>query len=205
MCVSSESFAFLNLGYSQLSELGPGEIVRFTPDGGTARPRGTRCASALPVDIRVPLLELRGGERGEHALPLRRASCGTGRDMPIDSVAGVPDSGIAHAIGYAQRSGVPFTRPLISTRPPGRAVLRRGTRPAKPDCAHEAHPRGRAGARTQTVVYRRFDRARHAAGKRLRIFSTATARSRCTYGAPSRRSCSVASISTFHAPLLPWS
>ena len=38
-------------------------------------------------------------------------------DMPIDSVAGVPDSGIAHAIGYAQRSGVPFTRPLIKYTP----------------------------------------------------------------------------------------
>ena len=120
VCVSSESFAFLNLGYSQLSELGPGEIVRFTPDGvEQLSPPGDemRICSFLWTYYGYPSSSYEGVN-----VENMRYRCGAhlaeqDGDMPIDSVAGVPDSGIAHAIGYAQRSGVPFTRPLIKYTP----------------------------------------------------------------------------------------
>ena len=120
VCVSSESFAFLNLGYRQLSELGPGEIVRFTPEGvEQLSPPGDemRICSFLWTYYGYPSSSYEGVN-----VENMRYRCGAhlaeqDGDMPINSVAGVPDSGIAHAIGYAQRSGVPFTRPLIKYTP----------------------------------------------------------------------------------------
>ena len=100
-CVSFESFAYLNLGYEDLKELGPGEIVAVTPDGvETLQKPGEemRICSFLWVYYGYPTSAYEG-------------------EVNPDIVAGVPDSGIAHAIGYANQSGVPFARPFIKYTP----------------------------------------------------------------------------------------
>ena len=96
-CVSFESFAYLNLGYEDLKELGPGEIVAVTPDG-------------------VETLQ-KPGEEMRICSILWVLAKRDGDSVHPDIVAGVPDSGIAHAIGYANQSGVPFARPFIKYTP----------------------------------------------------------------------------------------
>lgn len=120
MCVSSESFAFLNLGYSPEYELGPGEIVRFASDGmeQLAAPGDKmRICTFLWTYYGYPSSSYEGVN-----VENMRYRCGAhlaeqDGKMDIDSVAGVPDSGTAHAIGYSHRSGVPFARPLIKYTP----------------------------------------------------------------------------------------
>ena len=120
-CVSFESFAYLNLGYEDLKELGPGEIVAVTPDGvETLQKPGEemRICSFLWVYYGYPTSAYEGVNVEE-----MRYHCGdmlAKRDrgeVNPDIVAGVPDSGIAHAIGYANQSGVPFARPFIKYTP----------------------------------------------------------------------------------------
>ena len=120
-CVSFESFAYVNLGYEDLKELGPGEIVQVSPDGArTLLPPGDkmRICSFLWVYYGYPTSTYEGVNVEE-----MRYKCGNilaSRDegeITPDIVAGVPDSGIAHAIGYSNRSGVPFARPFIKYTP----------------------------------------------------------------------------------------
>ncbi len=121
-CASFESFAYLNLGYSDYRELGPGEIVVMTPEGVTtlAKP-GTdmRICAFLWVYYGYPSSRYEGISVEE-----MRCKCGAmlaRRDKltpaQIDNVAGVPDSGTAHAIGYSNESGIPFSRPFIKYTP----------------------------------------------------------------------------------------
>lgn len=120
-CASFESFAYLNLGYETLRELGPGEIVFITPEGvqTLSEPLNEmKICSFLWVYYGYPTSTYEGVNVEE-----MRYKCGdilAGRDageVNPDLVAGVPDSGIAHAIGYANRSGVPFARPFIKYTP----------------------------------------------------------------------------------------
>ena len=71
-----------------------------------------------------------------------RYRCGeklAGRDeVRTDMVAGVPDSGIAHAVGYANRSGIPFARPFIKYTPTWLCLYAAQSDPAEPDCPDEA-------------------------------------------------------------------
>ena len=117
-CVSFESFAYLNLGYEDLKELGPGEIVAVTPDGvETLQKPGEemRICSFLWVYYGYPTSAYEGVNVEE-----MRYHCGdmlARRDrgeVNPDIVAGVPDSGIAHAIGYANQSGVPSMAPVMA-------------------------------------------------------------------------------------------
>ena len=120
LCVSSESFAYLNLGYHNLKELGPGEIVQITPDGiQQLAPAGEemKICSFLWTYYGYPSSSYEGVN-----VENMRYRCGEflakqDGDMGLDAVAGVPDSGTAHAIGYAHYSGVPFTRPFIKYTP----------------------------------------------------------------------------------------
>lgn len=118
-CASFESFAYLNLGYRDLRELGPGEIVVMTPDGvKTLAAPGTKkkiCTflwvyygypSSTYEGVNVEAMRYRCGQ-----LLARRD------DAKPDTVAGVPDSGIAHAVGYANESGIPFSRPFVKYTP----------------------------------------------------------------------------------------
>ncbi len=120
-CVSFESFAYINLGYKDYKELGPGEIAFVTPDGvETLKEPGKemRICSFLWVYYGYPTSSYEGVNVEE-----MRYRCGSmlakrdGNSVDPDVVAGVPDSGIAHAIGYANESGVPFARPFIKYTP----------------------------------------------------------------------------------------
>jgi amidophosphoribosyltransferase len=120
-CVSFESFAYLNLGYTDYRELGPAEIALITADGvkTVAEPGNEmRICSFLWVYYGYPTSCYEGINVEE-----MRYRCGSmlaqrdnGRVEP-DIVAGVPDSGVAHAIGYSNESGIPFARPFIKYTP----------------------------------------------------------------------------------------
>lgn len=118
-CASFESFAYINLGYTDYAELGPGEIVRITADGveRLVNPREEmKICSFLWVYYGYPTSSYEGVN-----VEAMRYNCGkmlAKRDhVKTDIVAGVPDSGIAHAIGYANESGTPFARPFIKYTP----------------------------------------------------------------------------------------
>ncbi|CAK7057196.1 MAG: Amidophosphoribosyltransferase [Enterocloster aldenensis] len=118
-CASFESFAFINLGYSDYKELGPGEIVFITPEcvETMSPPRQEmKICSFLWVYYGYPTSSYEGVN-----VESMRYECGkllAKRDEARpDVVAGVPDSGIAHAIGYANESGIPFARPFIKYTP----------------------------------------------------------------------------------------
>ena len=121
-CASFESFAYLNIGYKEYKELGPGEICVMTPDGVTTLSKpGTkmRICTFLWVYYGYPSSSYEGvsveGMRVRCGNRMARRDTLTRED--IDAVAGVPDSGIAHAVGYANESGVPFSRPFIKYTP----------------------------------------------------------------------------------------
>lgn len=118
-CVSFEGFAYLNLGYTQERELGPGEIAMITPEGAqtlVAPGDKMRICTFLWVYYGYPSSSYEGISVEE-----MRYRCGAmlaKRDnVKPDTVAGVPDSGTAHAIGYANASGIPFSRPFIKYTP----------------------------------------------------------------------------------------
>lgn len=123
-CVSFESFAYHKLGYEDAYELGPREIVKLDANGwGTVSPPGDKmkiCAflwtyygypNSNYEGVNVEVMRYRNGhimardERERGALP------------DVDYVAGVPDSGVPHAIGYANESGVSFARPFVKYTP----------------------------------------------------------------------------------------
>lgn len=118
-CASFESFAYLNLGYKEYKELGPGETVVLTPDGvKTLIPAGDkmRICTFLWIYYGYPSASYEG-----ISVEKMRYNCGKAlakRDnVKPDIVAGVPDSGIAHAIGYSNEAGIPYSRPFIKYTP----------------------------------------------------------------------------------------
>ena len=123
-CVSFESFAFQKLGYTKEYELGPAEIVRITADTieplAPAASRMKICAflwsyygypNSNYEGVNVEVMRYRNGEI------MARDEIVHGQLPKVDYVAGVPDSGIPHAIGYANRSGKPFARPFVKYTP----------------------------------------------------------------------------------------
>ena len=118
-CVSFESFAYLNLGYEDYKELGPGEIVYVTADGvEQLKEPGEemKICSFLWVYYGYPTSCYEGVN-----VESMRYACGRmlakRDDVEPDVVAGVPDSGVPHAIGYSNESGIPFARPFIKYTP----------------------------------------------------------------------------------------
>ena len=121
-CASFEEFAYLNLGYSDYCELGPGEIAVITPESVTrlvSPGKEMRICTFLWVYYGYPSSKYEGLSVEE-----MRCRCGAKlaqRDFltkeELDTVAGVPDSGTAHAIGYSNESGIPFSRPFIKYTP----------------------------------------------------------------------------------------
>lgn len=123
-CVSFESFAYRKLGYHDAYELGPQEIVRITARGWeTLSPAGEEmriCAflwtyygypNSRYEGMNVELMRYRNGEI------MARDEVQRGKLPKVDYVAGVPDSGVPHAIGFANRSGKPFARPFVKYTP----------------------------------------------------------------------------------------
>ena len=120
-CVSFENFAYLNLGYNHDRELGPGEIAYITPESveTLVQPgEKMRICSFLWVYYGYPTSSYEGVNVEE-----MRYRCGSmlakrdGDSVHPDIVAGVPDSGVAHAIGYSNESGIPYARPFIKYTP----------------------------------------------------------------------------------------
>ena len=123
-CAAFEAFAYKKLGYTDVRELGPGEIVRLSADGMEVLQEAFEemriCAFlwtyyGYPTSgyegVNVETMRYQNGrimaenDRREGTLP------------ELDYVGGVPDSGTPHAIGYANESGVPFARPFIKYTP----------------------------------------------------------------------------------------
>jgi len=123
-CVSFESFAYHKLGYVDAYELGPGEIVRITADGfETLSPAGDqmKICAFLWVYYGYPNSNYEGENvevmRYRNGAIMAREERERGVMPEVDYVAGIPDSGTPHAIGYAQESGMPFGRPFIKYTP----------------------------------------------------------------------------------------
>ena len=118
-CAAFEAFAYLNLGYADYKELGPGEIAIITPEEVR-----TVCAPGNDMKICTFLWIYYGYPSSSYegvSVEQMRYNCGAKlakRDnVKPDIVAGVPDSGTAHAVGYANESGIPFSRPFIKYTP----------------------------------------------------------------------------------------
>ena len=122
LCASFESHAYLNLGYRTLKELGPAEVVFVTADGIEPKlpplPKKRMCAfmwtyygypTAYYEGVNVEASRNRCGQM--------LAENDKDKDIHADYVGGIPDSGTAAAIGYANASGVPFARPFIKYTP----------------------------------------------------------------------------------------
>ena len=118
-CASFESFAYLNLGYQDYKELGPGEIVYITPESvETVKEPGEdmKICSFLWVYYGYPTSTYEGVNVEKMRYECGRMLAKRDEEEP-DSVAGVPDSGVPHAIGYANESGIPYERPFIKYTP----------------------------------------------------------------------------------------
>jgi len=116
---SLETCAFPNLDFEIDRYLGPGEIVRITAEGfETVVPPGDRLqiCSFLWVYYGYPASSYEGIN-----VETVRNRCGAllarHDDIRVDLVAGIPDSGIGHGLGYAAEAGVPFRRPFVKYTP----------------------------------------------------------------------------------------
>ena len=118
-CAVFETSAYLNLGYQDFKELGPGEVDFITPEAVT-----TVIEPGQEMRVCAFLWEYYGYPTSSYEgtnVEAMRCECGrmlARRDhVTADTVAGVPDSGTAYAIGYANQSGMPFSRPFIKYTP----------------------------------------------------------------------------------------
>ena len=121
-CICFENFSYLNLGYSYERELGPGEIVYMTPEAvETVAPpyRDMKICTFLWIYYGFPASSYEGLNVED-----ARYRCGSAlarrdikRGIHPDLAAGVPDSGIAHAIGYSNEAHIPYSRPFMKYTP----------------------------------------------------------------------------------------
>ncbi len=210
-CVSFESFAYINLGYHDCYELGPGEIVHVSADGVTqlsAPRKEMKICSFLWVYYGYPTSSYEGinveemryrcgqiladrdlGCHGCSHCPGHETAAGSGSQAPEtassakqdassaptdtihpDIVAGVPDSGIAHAIGYANESGIPVCASVHQVHPNLAAFLHAAEpEPEKPNREDEADPGRRAHQRQEPAPHRRFHCPRNPAWRNHRV------------------------------------
>ena len=117
--VASESCAFPNLGFEIHQEIGPGEIVFMAPNGIEQRRQPLdemQVCSFLWVYYGYPASTYEGIN-----VETVRYRCGcalaVNDDVMPDYVAGIPDSGIGHALGYAHCKQIPYKRPYVKYTP----------------------------------------------------------------------------------------
>lgn len=123
-CFSFESFAYQKMGYQTCHELKAGEILKLSDHGYEILSEGTDnmkiCTflwtyygypTACYEGVNVEAMRTRNGEI------MAQTDIDNGRLPDVDYVCGIPDSGVPHAIGYANRSGIPFARPFIKYTP----------------------------------------------------------------------------------------
>ena len=119
-CASFESHAYLNLGYTFYKELGPGEVCFMTKDGveTLVQPNDKmKICSFLWVYYGYPTSCYEGRNVEEMRYECGRLMAKRDHIKNVDIVAGVPDSGIAHAIGYSNESKIQYGRPFIKYTP----------------------------------------------------------------------------------------
>lgn len=123
-CISFESFAYNKLGYEDVYEVGPGEIVRVTAEKvETLSPAGDemRICAFLWAYYGYPNSRYEGRNvevmRIENGKIMARDEEKYGTLPDVDYVAGIPDSGVPHAIGYAHETGKEYARPFIKYTP----------------------------------------------------------------------------------------
>ena len=117
--VASETCSFLNLGFKIVKYLEPGEVVLLGPEGLKQKRAGkpaSQICSFLWIYTGYPASSYEG-----ISVEVVRENCGRflakNDQVKADLVAGVPDSGVGHAIGYAMESGLPYRRPLTKYTP----------------------------------------------------------------------------------------
>ncbi len=120
VCVSFESSALPNLGYKAKYELGPGEIVLIKPDLSfeviSPAKKEMKICAFLWVYYGYPASSYEG--KNVEIMRYRSGEAlAKNDDADIDMVAGIPDSGVAHAVGYSNESGVPYGRPFVKYTP----------------------------------------------------------------------------------------
>ena len=123
-CITMESYASEKLGYRNFKELRPAEIDMITPEGVEVLAEGTedmRICSFLWTYYGYPTAVYEG--KNVEAMRTRNGEIMAENDIKngnlpdVDYVCGIPDSGTPHAIGYANKSGIPFARPFIKYTP----------------------------------------------------------------------------------------
>ncbi|BDD86039.1 amidophosphoribosyltransferase [Desulfofustis limnaeus] len=119
LAISSESCAFANLGFAVDHFLGPGETLLLTADGWEQRlapGEEMQVCAFLWVYYGYPASEYEGIN-----VEQVRYQCGAvlarGDDVAADCVAGIPDSGVGHALGYANEKRIPYRRPFVKYTP----------------------------------------------------------------------------------------
>ena len=123
-CLSFESFAFQKLGYETCHELAAGEIVKITADKYEILDKGSgslKICTFLWTYYGYPNSVYEGvtveNMRNRNGEIMAENDIKNGTLPDVDYVCGVPDSGVPHAIGYANKSGIPFARPFIKYTP----------------------------------------------------------------------------------------
>lgn len=119
--VTSETTAFPNTGFEAVKRVEPGEIILITEDGIVPKKPGkggeNQICAFLWIYTGFPASSYEGIN-----VEIVRERCGRylarrDTDIDVDLVSGVPDSGVAHGLGYAMESGKPFRRPLVKYTP----------------------------------------------------------------------------------------
>ena len=117
---ASESSSFDNLGYEYMRDLGPGEVVQITADGvRQIVPPSNRMqiCSFLWVYYGYPSAWYEGVNVEESRYRCGAAMARRDVDVDPDFAAGIPDSGVGHAVGYANQKGIPYKRPFVKYTP----------------------------------------------------------------------------------------
>ena len=168
-CVSFESFAYHKLGYADHYELGPGEIVRLTPEGvEQLSPPGQemKICAFLWTYYGYPNSNYEGKNvevmRYRNGQIMAREEMKRGALPEVDYVAGVPDSGVPHAIGYSESEAL---RPALCQIHPHLAPVFYALQPGGPEPGgqNEADSRSGADPGQKAAVRGRLDCSRHSA------------------------------------------
>lgn len=117
---ASESSSFTNLGYQYVRDLGPGEVVQMSADGiREVIPAGCRkqICSFLWVYYGYPSAFYEGVNVEDSRYRSGAALAKRDDDLEVDFAAGIPDSGVGHAIGYSNEKGIPYKRPFVKYTP----------------------------------------------------------------------------------------
>ncbi len=123
-CACSESFAYINLGFETYHELGAGEVVFFTEDSMEIvceSLKEMKMCSFLWLYYGFPSTDYEGSNveamRYQCGRNMAQQDVDRGKTVEVDFIAGIPDSGTPHAIGYSNGLKKPFARPLIKYTP----------------------------------------------------------------------------------------